>query len=436
MSDSFARRRRRALEKVGRGAILVPSAPESLRNGDVHYPYRPNSDLYYLTGLREPDSALLLRAAETGPESVLFVRPREREIENWTGFRTGLDGARRIYGAGEAYPIGELSKRLPDLLEGIDTLHFSFGVDPAIDKMMTDLVSTFRGLQRSGGTGPTTLVDAAEILHEMRLRKDVVEIDTMSRAAQISAQAHCEALQRVGPGLFEYEIQAVIEYEFRRRGADGCSYPSIVASGPNACTLHYQSNNRQMLPDDLLLIDAGAEYELYAADITRTCPVSGRFTPDQAALYDIVLEAQTAAIQAALPGSSLQSVHQMACTMLVEGLLRIGILQGDLEEILRTGRYQAYTLHPTSHWLGLDVHDAGRYVIGESRLLEPGMILTIEPGLYLFEDNLEIDPRFRGIGIRIEDDLLITMEGNQILTKGVPKEREEIESLMAQHRGL
>jgi Xaa-Pro aminopeptidase len=426
----FEERRRRVLEAMGDAALLVPSIPEALRNGDVQHPYRATSDLYYLTGFREPRCAVLLRGGGRDPAYVLFVRPRERDQEIWTGFRAGMEGAKKDFGAQEAYPIGELRERLKELLEGIETFYVAFGLDPEVDRLATELVNHFRGQARTGKTGPTHLVDAAVILHEMRLRKDPSEIERMERAAEISAEAHREAMAAARPGMYEYELQALLEGTFRRLGADGWAYPTIVGSGPNACILHYQSNSRRMEEGELVLVDAGAEFEGYAADITRTFPVGGRFREAHAALYDVVLRAQEAAIQRVKPGVSVQEVHETALGVLVDGLLELGLVHGPREKVLEDKAYRRVFMHRTSHWLGLDVHDVGRYKVrGEWRPLEPGMVLTVEPGLYVAPDDLEAPEEFRGVGIRIEDDVLVTEGGNRILTDGVPKRREEVEAL-------
>ncbi len=430
MSQIHAERRLRFTRAMGGGAALIVSQPEAFRNNDTLHEYRQNSDLHYLSGFEEPEAALLLLPDHPEHRFVIFLRPRDPEKEVWTGRRVGVDRAPGQLGADAAYPISELAERLPAYLEGADRLYLNLGTDPAKDLLALEMLNRTRRSARAGKPGPTRLIDASEILHEMRLRKDPIEIGSLERAARISAAAHRAAMAAVRPGAYEYEIQAVIEYVFRRAGCHRWAYASIVASGANATILHYEANSRQMQEGDLLLIDAAGEMEYVAADITRTFPVSGRFLPAQRRLYEIVLEAEKRAIAAARPGHRFDDVHQAALQTIVEGLISVGLLSGSVAEAIQSESYRRYFMHKTSHWLGMDVHDVGRYQTdGAPRPLEPGMVLTVEPGIYVPEDDSEAPPEFRGIGIRIEDDVLITESGSRVLTADVPKEVDELEAL-------
>jgi Xaa-Pro aminopeptidase len=430
MTQIHAERRLRFMKEMGGGAALIVSTPQMLRNNDVLHEYRQNSDLFYLSRFEEPDAALLLLPNHPEHRFVMFVRPRDPEKEVWTGHRVGVERAPEVYGADAAFPIGELEATLPKYLEGVDRLYVNLGSDPQKDHLALEMLNRTRRSTRTEKPGPSHLIDAAEILHEMRLRKDKAEIESLSRAAEISAAGHRAAMAAVRPGMFEYEIQAVLEYVFRRAGCHRWGYPSIVASGPNATVLHYEGNSRQIQDGELLLIDAAGEWGYVCADITRTFPVSGRFLPAQRRLYEIVLDAEKKAIAKATPGTRFDQVHDTALRALVEGMIGIGLLSGDPDEAIKSERYKRYYMHKTSHWLGMDVHDVGRYqAAGTPRPLEPGMVLTIEPGLYVAVDDTEAPAEYRGIGIRIEDDVLITEAGNQVLTSGVPKEVEELEAL-------
>lgn len=431
MSQIHEERRNRLMEAMeGRAAALIVSHPEMIRNNDVLHEYRQDSDLYYLTGFEEPDAAVLLLPGKEKDRFVMFVRPRDPEKEVWTGIRSGTEGAVRDFGADAAFPIGELAEALPKLLEGVENLYLNLGQDRERDLFALEIMNRTRRGTRTGIPGPNRLTDASVILHEMRLRKDPHEIEALARAAAVTALAHREAMASVRPGLYEYEIQAVVEYNFRRGGCHRWGYPSIVGSGPNAVILHYESNSRQTREGDLVLIDAAGEWGFMSADITRTFPVSGRFSPSQRAIYEVVLDAQKKAIDASVPGTEFQQVHDVALRALVEGMIATGLLKGGPEQVIREETYKRYFMHRTSHWLGMDVHDVGRYVdSGKSRPLEPGMVLTIEPGIYVQEADPDAPPEYRGIGVRIEDDVLITDGGNRVLTTGVPKEVAEIEAL-------
>ncbi len=430
MAEIHAERRRRFMEAMGGGAALIVSHPEMIRNNDVLHEYRQSSDLVYLSGFEEPEAALLFLPHHPEHRFVMFVRPRDPEKEVWTGRRAGVEGATRDYGADQAHLIEELASLLPKYLEGANRLVMNVGQDPERDQLALEMLVRTRRNARAGAAGPSRLIDAAEILHEMRLRKDAVEIENLSQAAEITARSHAAAMAAVRPGLYEYEIQAVVEYHFRRAGCPRWGYPSIVGSGPNATVLHYEANSRQMQADDLLLIDAAGEFGYMSADITRTFPVSGRFTPPQRTLYEVVLDAQKQAIAHAVPGHRFADVHEVALRALVAGMAGAGLLAEDVDQVIQDERYKRFFMHRTSHWLGMDVHDVGRYhVDGQSRILEAGMVLTVEPGIYVAPEDEEAPPEYRGIGIRIEDDVLITETGNRVLTSGVPKEVAEIEAL-------
>ncbi len=429
----YAERRRVALERMGGGVLVVPAAPVFVRNNDVEHAYRQDSDLYYLTGFDEPESVLVLRKGAEGPETILFVRPKNPEREIWDGYRAGVDGAKADFGADVAHPIDDFDRVLPDLLENVRRLHARIGRDDAFDRRVLRAIDVVRSRARRGVHAPTEIVDPGTVLHEMRLRKDVHEVALMRRAAEITGAAHLAAMEAALPGRFEYEVEAELERAFRAGGSRRAAYESIVGSGPNATVLHYRSNTRQMADGDLLLIDAGCEYGYYASDVTRTFPVGGRFTAPQRKLYDVVLRSQIAAIDAVKPGVTIDDVHEVALRVLVEGLVEVGLLEGPAEARIEDGAYRAYYMHRTSHWLGMDVHDVGSYfVAGEKRRLEPGMVLTVEPGLYVGEGAA--DPAaapYRGIGIRIEDDVLVTESGHENLTAHIPKDADAIERILA-----
>ncbi|MFN7975430.1 MAG: aminopeptidase P N-terminal domain-containing protein [Acidobacteriota bacterium] len=421
-----AERRRRFLEALPGGAAIFGATPVHLRNGDVHHPYRPDSDLFYLTGFEEPEAVAVLRPGAREPY-VLFVRAKDPVMEAWDGARAGPEGAKAIFGADEAFPVGDLPRKLPELLAECENVHVSLGKDPALDGLLIDVIVKARKPRQKEGKGPANLLDPSPFLHEMRLRKSPEELDALRRAVGISAAAHRRAMEMARPGVFEYEVQAVIEETFRRLGAARVGYGTIVASGPNATVLHYVDNSRRIEEGDLVLIDAGAEYECYTGDITRTFPASGAFTAPQRHVYDVVLAAQQAAIREARPGNPHEAIHEAARTTLVQGLLDLGALQGSLEEHLGKEDYKKFFLHRTSHWLGMDVHDAGAYkVAGASRPLEPGMVLTVEPGLYFPVGVDGVPPELAGIGVRIEDDVLISPAGPVVLSDGVPTGADEM----------
>lgn len=425
----YAERRAHVLETMGRGVAILASTPVALRNNDVEHAFRQDSDLYYLTGLDEPESVLILTTEHAEHRTVLFVRPRDPARETWDGPRTGVDGAVRDFGADVAFPIGELAQRLPDYVANARKLFYRVARDRTFDARVLDALELVRSRHRLGVTAPSEIIDVSRIVHEMRLRKTEAELELMARAAAVTREAHERAMHVGRPGRYEYEVEAEILRVFRSRGAERPAYLPIVGSGPNATILHHRRNDRLMEDGDLVLIDAGAEVGYYASDVTRTFPVSGRFTEPQRAIYDVVLDAQSAAIDAVRPGALLEDVHAAALRVITAGLVRLGILAGELEQLLKDAAYKPFYMHRTSHWLGMDVHDVGAYHFdGVSRPLEPGMVLTVEPGLYVATDA-GVDARWRGIGVRIEDDVLVTGDGRRLLTDA-PKAPDELERLL------
>ncbi|MEQ4575532.1 MAG: Xaa-Pro aminopeptidase [Gammaproteobacteria bacterium] len=431
----YARRRRQLMEMAGEHAILVlPAAPERVRSHDTHYPYRQDSDFWYLSGFPEPDAVLVLVPGRRHGEVILFCRERDPEREAWDGPRIGQEGAVEQYGMDDAYPIEDLDDILPGLLEGRSRVYYHFGRDADFDLKLIGWVNRVRAQVRHGAQPPHEFLELGHLLHEQRLFKSRDEIALMQRAADISVRAHRVAMRSARPGIHEYELQADIEREFRAADA-WPAYGSIVGAGANACVLHYRANNARVREGELVLIDAGAEYRGYASDITRTFPVDGRFSKEQRALHDLVVAAQAAALEQARPGVPYEEGHLAAVEVLTEGLLRLGLLKGDLEENIVDGSYKRFYRHKTGHWLGLDVHDVGDYKLaGESRLLEPGMAFTIEPGLYIAPDDASVEPKWRGIGIRIEDNVVITEDGHHVLTAALARTAEEIEAEMGKGR--
>ena len=432
---AYARRRKQLMELTGDDAIvIVPSAVERIRSRDTHYPFRQDSDLSYLTGYPEPDAVLVLVPGRRHGETLMFCRERDPEREAWDGPRYGPEGAVEAFGLDDAYPITDLDDILPGLLEGRSRVHYHFGRDVEFDLKLIGWLNRVRAMVRQGAQPPHEFLELGHVLDELRLFKDRDEVRFMQRAADISVLAHEAAMAAARPGLHEYELQAEIEAVFRRHDAEP-AYGSIVGAGHNACVLHYRANSAPIRDGDLVLIDAGAEYRGYAADITRTFPVNGRFSPEQRALHDLVGAAQAAALAQARPGVAYEAGHLAAVETLTEGLLRLGLLKGTLEKNLAEGHYKRFYRHKTGHWLGLDVHDVGEYRIdGESRLLEPGMVFTIEPGLYVSADDTTVEPKWRGIGIRTEDDVLVTKTGHEVLTDRLARSADEIEALMARRR--
>ncbi len=424
-------RRTRFLEALGSGVAVLAAAPTRVRSNDSDYKYRPDSDLFYLTGFAEPEAVAVFAPNHPEHRFVLFVRPRDPERETWDGRRAGIDGAIARYGADVAFDIKDLDERLPEYLDGCPTLHYQMGRDEAFDRRILGHLNSYRTSRRNKPEGPKSIVEPGEILHEMRLIKSDEDVELMRRAASISCEAHRAAMAACRPGMHEFELEALVEYTFRRNGALGPSYTSIVGSGPNATILHYIENNRRIEDGDLVLIDAGAEFAYFAADITRTWPANGTFSPEQRAIYELVLEAQVEAVEATRPGARMQDVHDGVVRTLTTGLVRLGLLDGPVDKLIEDGAFRAFYMHKTGHYLGLDVHDVGKYRDGEEwRPLAPGMVVTVEPGLYIAEDCPDVEPRWRGIGVRIEDDVLITASGNEVLSAGAPKAVAEIEQLV------
>ena len=424
--DVFRRRRERFYERMGEGIALLFPTPEQSLGWDLHYRYRPDPDLRYLTGFTEPETVAVLDADRR--RLTMFVRPKDRERETWEGRRAGPEGARHDFGADAAFPVSELARRLPELIRRHAVLFHALGQSPASDRQVADLLGRFRREGRNPKRGPVVVKDPTDILHEMRLVKELEEVRAMERAAAIAARAHRDAMALAGPGRFEYEVEAAIEKRFRKEGTSGPSYAPIVAAGRNATILHYNENRARIAAGDLVLVDAGCEFEGYASDITRTFPASGRFTRPQRRLYDAVLTAQKAAITKAVAGARFTEVHDAAREVLLDALLDAGLLRGRRAALKKKNASQRFCLHNTSHWLGLDVHDRGRYVDeeGKPRPLVRGMVLTVEPGLYIRPDEKNVPKEYLGLGIRIEDDVLVTDGEPRILTHGAPKEPEEL----------
>jgi Xaa-Pro aminopeptidase len=404
---------------------VLPSAPVFVRNNDVEHEYRQDSDFFYMTGFDEPDTVVVLDAKER--KTTFFVRPRDRDREIWDGPREGVDGVRQNFGADEAFVIGDLAEKLPDLLQNRRRVHYRIGHDRRFDERFLAAVDRVRARSRSGVFAPTEIVDPGAILHEMRLRKSPGEVETMRAAARITREAHEGAMARARPGMREYEVEALLLDTFRRHGSERPAYGSIVGSGPNACVLHYRKNDRQIEPGDLLLIDAGCEYGYYASDVTRTFPVGREFSREQQAIYELVLEAQLEAIAASRVGTTLDAIHARSVEVVTQGLVRLGLLAGDVKHLIDTNQYKRFFMHRTSHWLGMDVHDVGAYFVeGKARALEPGMVLTVEPGIYISPDDATVPVPWRGIGVRIEDDVLVTSSDPEVLTAGIPKTVDEV----------
>ncbi|MGH8172938.1 MAG: Xaa-Pro aminopeptidase [Rhodanobacteraceae bacterium] len=434
-TKEYVRRRKQLMRMAGRDAIvIVPAAPERVRNNDSHYPYRQDSDFHYLSGFPEPDAVLALIPGREQGETILFCRERDAERERWDGARAGHDGAVRDYGFDDAFPIDDIDDILPDMIEGRTRVYYHFGRDPEFDLKLIGWINRVRAQVRQGAVPPHEFVALSHLLHDLRLYKSRSELRVMRKSAKIAAEAHVRAMRTTQAGMNEHEVEAELLHEFRRHGAVP-SYEPIVGGGANACVLHYRANNAPLRDGDLLLIDAGAEYQCYASDITRTFPVNGRYSPEQRAIYDIVLAAQTAAIDEVRAGRPFDAYHEAAVRVITRGLIKIGLLAGTLEKNLREHAYRTFYMHKTGHWLGLDVHDVGDYrVDGEFRLLEPGMVVTVEPGIYIAPDLKRVPARWRGIGVRIEDDVVVTRGDPLVLTDAVPRDADAIEELMAARR--
>lgn len=427
LTARFGERRQHVLQAIPSGLLLVPSQPVAIRNNDVEHPYRQHSDLWYLSGFDEPESVLVLSTVSEQPFT-LFVRERDPEREVWDGARAGVEGAKAQFGADEAHPITKLDEVLPKLFENVEHLYYRLGVDREFDDRVLRAVASVRRRARRGQRYPTHIIDPSSVIHELRLHKDPEEIGLMRRAATITCEAHRLAMSACRPGMHEYEIEAVLAAHFLKNGSHRPAYSSIVGSGPNATVLHYHDNDRKMADGELLLIDAGCEYSYYASDVTRTFPVNGRFSPAQKAVYEVVLASQLAAIEATRTHATLDGIHDVALREIVRGLIDLGLITAPFDEAIEKELFKPYFMHKTSHFLGMDVHDVGAYfVAGKPRPLEPGMVITIEPGIYI-SDKADVPVAYRGIGVRIEDDVLVTSAGNEVLTSSAPKSVADIEA--------
>ncbi|CAM3642783.1 Xaa-Pro aminopeptidase [Ectopseudomonas alcaliphila] len=434
--SEYARRRKALMAQMEPNSIaILPAAPVYIRNRDVEHVYRQDSDFQYLTGFPEPEAVMALIPGREHGEYVLFCRERDPERELWDGLRAGQDGAISRFGADDAFPIGDIDDILPGLIEGRERVYYAIGSNQEFDHRLMEWVNHIRAKARLGATPPNEFVALNHLLHDMRLYKSAAEVKVMKEAAEISARAHIRAMQASRAGLFEYHLEAELDYEFRKGGAKMPAYGSIVAAGRNACILHYRENDAALKDGDLVLIDAGCEIDCYASDITRTFPVSGRFSPEQKAIYELVLKANEEAFKFIAPGRHWNEAHEATVRVITAGLVELGLLEGDLDELIASEAYKPFYMHRAGHWLGMDVHDVGDYRVGgEWRVLEPGMAMTVEPGIYIATDNDKVAKKWRGIGVRIEDDVVVTKKGCEILTSGVPKTVAEIEALMAAAR--
>jgi len=431
-TKELARRRKRLMDMIGNDSVaILPTAPVRVRNRDVEYRFRPDSDFYYLTGFPEPEAVAVIIPSRPQCEYILFCRTRDPKMELWDGPRAGLEGACDVYGADEAFPIEEMDEIVPGLIKDHERIFYNIGNDPGFDQKVLAWVNQLRGQARSGVHAPDELITLNHFLHDMRLYKSRHEIRLMRKAARISAAAHKRAMRYCKPGMVEYQIEAELTYEFMRRGARAPAYPCIVGGGRNSCILHYTENSSVLNEGELLLIDAGAEFEGYASDISRTLPIGGEFTRAQRAVYEVVLAAQQAAIDQVRPGNHWNDPHTAAVETITRGLLELGILKGRVRTLIGDRAYTQYYMHRTGHWLGMDVHDVGDYKVeGEWRTLEPGMVMTVEPGLYLAAGTRGLAKKWWNIGVRIEDDVLVTNNGNEVISKDAPKQVDEIEALM------
>ena len=428
----YSRRRKRLMDMMGDQSVaIIPTAPISIRNRDVEFSFRPESDFYYLTGYSEPEAVAVLIPDRHHGEYVLFCRERDEKMETWNGRRAGLEGACELYGANDAFPIEDMDDILPGLLEDRDRIYYTMGNNAPFDHRVLGWVNQVRKRIRTGVKSPDVFISLNHLLHEMRLYKSRDEVSLMRKAAKIAASAHKRAMRICKPGMMEYQIEAELLHEFMLNGARSPAYPSIVGGGANSCILHYTENADELKDGDILLIDAGAEYGNYASDISRTFPVNGTYSREQRQIYELVLDANLAAIAEVKPGKQWNDPHDIAVSVLTEGLLSLGILKGKLSALIKEQAYKKYFMHRTGHWLGMDVHDVGDYKLdGEWRNLEPGMVTTIEPGLY-FQPHKGLSSKWWNIGVRIEDDVLVTRDGNEVMTRDVPKTVDEIEALMA-----
>ncbi len=432
----YARRRKALMAEMEPNSIaILPAAPMYIRNRDVEHIYRQDSDFQYLSGFPEPEAVIALIPGREHGEYVLFCRERDPARELWDGLRAGQDGAVSEYGADDAFPIGDIDDILPGLIEGRSRVYYAIGSNQEFDHRLMEWINTIRSKARQGAQPPNEFVALDHLLHDLRLYKSANEMKIMKHAAEISARAHIRAMQASRAGLYEYHLEAELDYEFRKGGAKMPAYGSIVAAGKNACILHYRENDAPLKDGDLVLIDAGCEIDCYASDITRTFPVSGRFSAEQRAIYELVLAANEEAFKHIAPGRHWNEAHEATVRVITAGLVNLGLLKGEVDELIAAEAYKPFYMHRAGHWLGMDVHDVGDYKVGgEWRVLEPGMAMTVEPGIYIAADNAEVAKKWRGIGVRIEDDVVVTRTGCEILTGGVPKAVDEIEALMAASR--
>ena len=431
-NPEFRRRRRQLARLMGRNSIaIVPAAPVRHRNNDVEHPYRQDSDFYYLTGFSEPEAVAVLVPGREAAEYILFVRDRDPLRETWDGRRAGPDGAVERFAADDAFPISDLDEILPGLMENRERVYYAMGTHPEFDQKVLGWLQTLRGMARHGRHPPQEMIALDHVLHDMRLYKSRVEAGLMRESGRIAAAAQLRAMRYTAPGRYEYEIAAEIMHEYGRHHATA-AYEPICGGGANSCILHYRENESRLDDGDLLLVDAGCEYQYYASDITRTWPVNGHFTPAQREIYEIVLQAQKAAIAATRPGNHWNEAHEAAVQVVTQGLVQVGLLKGRVARLIREGSYRKFFMHRTGHWLGMDVHDVGDYKVGDEwRVLEPGMVMTVEPGIYIPAGTRGVPRRYWNIGIRIEDDVMVTSGGCEVLTGGVPRHPAEIEAAMA-----
>ena len=432
MQSEYRQRRQAVLEALGQDTAIFCSAPLAVMHNDVDYLFRQDSDFFYLTGFNEPGAVLVLSGGHSEHKTVLFVQPKDLEKETWTGYRVGVEAAKRDYGVDEVFPIAKLDKELAKYIEPAHKLYYRFGREPSFDSRVLALWQQFLNKMAKKAAGPVAIEDSRQFMQQFRRVKSTAEIGQIRKAIAISAEAHNLAREMARPGVYEYEIQAAIENVFRRNGAMGPAYPSIVATGANACILHYVENNQRLEDGDLLLIDAGCAYDYYNADITRTIPVGAQISEEQKILYDLVLRSQLAAIEQVQPGNPFNAFHDAAVRVLTEGFVELGLLKGNVDELIKEKKHRAFYMHGTGHFLGLDVHDAGQLRNRDQswKPFEPGNVVTVEPGVYISpyykpaDGQPEVDARWKGIGIRIEDDVLVTKTGNEVLTAMVPKALE------------
>ncbi|WP_324732336.1 Xaa-Pro aminopeptidase [Pseudomonas paeninsulae] len=431
--SEYVRRRKALMAQMEPNSIaILPAAPVYIRNRDVEHVYRQDSDFQYLSGFPEPEAVIALIPGRAHGEYVLFCRERSPERELWDGLRAGQDGAISHYGADDAFPIGDIDDILPGLIEGRERVYYAMGTNQEFDRHLMEWINVIRSKARQGAQPPNEFVALDHLLHDMRLYKSTNEVKVMKEAAQISARGHVRAMQASRAGLHEFHLEAELDYEFRKGGAKMPAYGSIVAAGKNACILHYHENDAPLKDGDLVLIDAGCEIDCYASDITRCFPVSGRFSPEQKAIYELVLAANEEAFKHIGPGKHWNEAHEATVRVITAGLVELGLLHGEVDELIASEAYKPFYMHRAGHWLGMDVHDVGDYKIGgEWRVLEVGMAMTVEPGIYIAVNNTNVAKKWRGIGVRIEDDVVVTKSGCEVLSLGVPKTVAEIEALMA-----